>query len=365
MDFWIKVYTQYSASQGVIHDAKYPEVVYEILDFGEGGSRSESVRLSKARWKDVLLSVHAKQRTPEKLTPTELHVYQLFQGIEEEDKFLAAAQKKRIRYQLGQKGPFERALAQSGRYLVYMEGIFREHGVPVEWTRIPFVESGFDYRARSKVGASGIWQFIPSTAHLYMKMNAELDERNDPIAATHAAARLLQMNFESLESWPLSVTAYNHGRKGMMRATREVGSRDPEQVLSRYRSQNFGFASRNFLMEVLAALEVDRHSERYFPGLKREKPMNYFDVILRDFLPFSQLAKALKLSPALLKDFNPALTSAVYEDRLWIPAGYRFRLPQSSVRGGGVHNRDQFWRIYDKMDQRYKRSRQITEKYDR
>ena len=99
---------------------------------------------------------------------------------------------------------FEQAIKRSGRYLPLMESIFaREYNLPVELTRLPFVESSFNIRARSKVGASGIWQFMRSTGKLFLKINDGVDERNDPIRATEAAAKLLKMNFGSLKSWPL------------------------------------------------------------------------------------------------------------------------------------------------------------------
>jgi membrane-bound lytic murein transglycosylase D len=110
---------------------------------------------------------------------------------------LNAAHRKRLRFQLGQKDRFLDGLYQSGRFLSFMEDIFKKEGMPLELTRLPFVESSFNIRARSKVGASGIWQFMRSTARLFIKLSPAIDERNDPLRATEAAARLLRYNFES------------------------------------------------------------------------------------------------------------------------------------------------------------------------
>src|SRR5690606_17165036 len=123
----------------------------------------------------------------------------------------------RLRFQLGQSDIFKEGIVRSGQYLRQMEEIFREQGMPVELTRLPFVESSFNLKACSRVGACGIWQFMRSTAKAYMRpMNAYVDERRDPLISTRAAARKLRKNYEMLEDWPLAVTGYNHGPYGIL-----------------------------------------------------------------------------------------------------------------------------------------------------
>src|SRR4029078_12446805 len=122
--------------------------------------------------------------------------------------------------------------------------IFRQEGLPIELTRLPFVESSFNLRARSKVGATGLWQFMRSTARLYMRMDASADERNDPLRATRAAAKKLRDNFEMLQSWPLPITAYNRGPSGVKRLTEKLGTTDIVDIID-VRKGHFGFASAN------------------------------------------------------------------------------------------------------------------------
>ena len=110
--------------------------------------------------------------------------------VAEPNKYLNAAHYRRLRSQLGQKDRFLEGYIASGRYLPTMEKIFAAEGLPWELTRLPFVESSFNLAARSKVGASGIWQFMRSTGRLYLKIRGELDERNDPIRATEAVIDL-------------------------------------------------------------------------------------------------------------------------------------------------------------------------------
>ena len=82
-----------------------------------------------------------------------------------------------LRTQQGLADEFARAAERADTYLPYMERIFKNRGLPHELTRIAFVESMFNREALSKVGASGVWQFMPDTARLYMTVNSYIDER--------------------------------------------------------------------------------------------------------------------------------------------------------------------------------------------
>ena len=101
---------------------------------------------------------------------------------------------------------------------------------------MPLVESSFNVRARSRYGAVGLWQFMRSTGRRYLRIGRGIDERMDPLESTRAAARLLKENYEHFGNWPLAITAYNHGRRGILRAVREVGSRDLSEIIQRYES---------------------------------------------------------------------------------------------------------------------------------
>ena len=150
------------------------------------------------------------------MTPEQHTIFKSFRFIFEKNKFKIASERNRLRMQLGQKDRFVLGIFFSGRYIREMEKIFREEKVPIELTRLPFVESSFNLYAYSKVGASGIWQFMRSTGRLFhLRIDNICDLRNDPLAATRAAARLLRMNYEMLKSWPLALTAYNHGPRGV------------------------------------------------------------------------------------------------------------------------------------------------------
>ena len=332
VDFWISIYTKYGTDQGLIHDAKYVEIVYQVIDLQPGRAGERQIKATKRHWHDLLLTLHNKSKNhpesmPENLNDEEKRVFQMFSGVNEPSKFLNAAHRKRLRFQLGQKDRFLEGLKMSGRYLSLMEEVFRQEGMPVELTRLPFVESSFNVHARSKVGASGIWQFMRSTGRLFLKINDTVDERNDPVRATEAAARLLRGNYESLRTWPLAVTAYNHGRKGMMRAVRRVGSEDLDDVVDDYHSRTFGFASSNFFTELLASIEVEKNADKYFGKVDRDKPLRFYEVELSDYIDIRELVRFMSLDLTAIRELNPALSEAAVSGKRLLPMGYKLRLP--------------------------------------
>ena len=139
----------------------------------------------------------------------------------------------------------------------------RKYNLPEELSVLPHVESSFQLRAYSSAGAAGIWQFTRGTGRLFMRVGYDVDERRDPILATYGAAKLLKKNYEVVGSWPLAITAYNHGLRGMQRAKKRHGT-NIVKIIENYRSRTFGFASRNFYPEFLAALHVVKNQNKWF-----------------------------------------------------------------------------------------------------
>lgn len=327
--FWIDIYSKYSTSEGLIHDSKYINKVYEIVEFPDGYSRggSRKVKQAKTRIRATLLSIERKLKEKKPLDAEEQRIHDLFADVNEPQKFVAAAHRKRLRFQLGQKDRFLAGYKASGRFMPFMENVFREQGLPTELARLPFVESSFNLRARSKVGASGIWQFMRSTGRQFMTIREPVDERNDPYRATEAAARLLKINYESLGKWPLAVTAYNHGRKGLMRAVRTTGSDELDEIVERYNGRAFGFASSNFYACLVAAVEVEKDAEKYFGKIERDPPEAFVEVKLPLRVSTRELSQYLKYDISMIESLNPALSSDVWRGRVNIPAGYTLRLP--------------------------------------
>ena len=203
--------------------------------------------------------------------------------------------------------------------------------MPPELAALPHVESSFDPTAYSKVGAAGMWQFMRSTGVRYMRIDHIVDERRDPFFATDAAARLLADNYSVIQSWPLALTAYNHGLAGMRRAVQQQKTTDIATIVAKYQSRSFGFASRNFYTAFLAALEIDSNPERYFPNLKIDPPSDTATITVPAFMTVDTLADALNLRESTLRDLNPALTDIVWSGDKYVPQGFELRVPRDTA----------------------------------
>ncbi|HZD54584.1 MAG TPA: LysM peptidoglycan-binding domain-containing protein, partial [Woeseiaceae bacterium] len=147
--------------------------------------------------------------------------------------------------------------------------------------------------------------------------------------ATIAAGKLLAYNHSITGNWPMAITAYNHGLAGVRRAMRQFGPTAYVDIFRRYNGRAFGFASRNFYVAFLAALEVDRNAQRYFPGLAPEDPADYETVALGAYVPAEALTTALGIDPAVLARYNPALQASIWQGSKYLPRDYELRLPAS------------------------------------
>jgi membrane-bound lytic murein transglycosylase D len=322
VNFWKKVYTQYSTQHAIIHDQDNLDIIYDVVYLGD---RTLS---SRARHRKLKPHVRKFQRTLRKLarvknrvnlTPEEERILRLVKK-----NFIKAS--RNIRSQLGQRDRFEEGLKRSGLYMKEIKRIFKEVGVPEELAVLPHVESSFQLGAYSSAGAAGVWQFTRSTGRRYMKVGYEVDERRDPIVAAYAAAKLLKYNYEQLQSWPLAITAYNHGANGMKRAKRRHGD-DIVKVIDNYRSRTFGFASKNFFSEFMAALEVSKYPRQYFPGIVMYKPVAFGEVSIEDYVHISTLEKYLEMTREEIAEYNPSLRRPVISGKKRIPKDYLLKVP--------------------------------------
>jgi membrane-bound lytic murein transglycosylase D len=266
IDFWKKVYTQYGEDDVIIHDRIRVNLIYDVAVRGEQNSKISTIR-------QALDEIRANLETPEELTPT---AHQIRETITTHGLALTTATlgelRDNIHTQIGIKERFREGIIRSGRYLEAFQEVFDKEGLPKEIALLPLVESSYENRARSSAGAAGIWQFTRGTGRLYMSVNRKIDERLDPMKATRAAARLLRDNYNALGNWPLAITAYNHGRGGMLRAKGETGSSDITKVIDEYDGPLFGYASMNFYAEFLAAVDVYNSHTEYFGQLVLDSP---------------------------------------------------------------------------------------------
>ncbi len=331
--FWIKVYSRYTTSQAIIHDSRHLDIIYDVIDvrpYDAPGARKINRSLTKrakAKTEAILARLAAD---PSAADPEARRVKGLF-GADATAKDFRNA-RHRVRSQIGQKDRFRSGLVRSGAYIDQIRAIFSAYGLPEKLAYLPHVESSFDIKAYSKFGAAGIWQFTRSTGRRFMTVGYVLDERRDPIAATHGAAKLLKENFEKLGSWPLAITAYNHGAAGMARAKNAHGSYP--RIVEAYRSRSFKFASKNFYSEFLAASRIAADPTPYFGTLRFEAPVRYRTVTLGGYASLGDVCDHFNVDPDVLRAMNPALRPPVFNGQKYLPKGYRLHLPQSAGDGG-------------------------------
>lgn len=342
--FWTSIFADYSIHQVVLHDALHVDKVYKVLDFRrqlqDGLGEAEVERLQRIdtdleleRLRATLLRLHGLGPTPQGLTAEEQKVYDLFKDDPSPDRFLAAADDKRLRAQRGLRERFVEGIRIFHRYRAEMERIFRDEGLPVELTRLPLIESCFNLRANSKVGAAGVWQFMPVTGRLFMRVDNIVDERRDPLHSTRAAAVFLREMHDDLDTWPLAITAYNHGPEGIGRAVREVGTNDIATIVRDYHGRAFGFASRNFYAEFLAALDVEKNYRAHFGDLAAAPPLRAREHRLDRAVGIEAACRLAKADKDVIAELNPALSDLVLRGRRPIPRGYRLRIPEDGATG--------------------------------
>ncbi|MEA1933437.1 MAG: transglycosylase SLT domain-containing protein [Thermodesulfobacteriota bacterium] len=325
VNFWEKVYTKEPSNRGFIHDSINLDIIYDVIDVkkqGEPGARKinkKRIKAAKKKYKNILAKL-ASGGSP--ATDEEKRVLALFRDNPKSSTLQKA--RDNIRFQRGQKDRFLPGIIRSGAYLKEMKEIFSNYGLPTDLTYLPHVESSFNYEAYSKFGAAGVWQFTRSTGKRFLRVGYALDERRDPIRSTHAAAIFLKENYKKLGSWPLALTAYNHGTAGMLRAKKAKGGY--ERIFKEYNGRRFRFASRNFYSEFLAARKVARNYRSFFGTVRLDIPKQTTEVELQGYAPVHELADYFGVDLATLRKLNPALRKPVYKGQKYVPKGYRLRL---------------------------------------
>jgi len=190
---------------------------------------------------------------------------------------------------------------------------------------------------------------MPLTGKAFLTVNSYIDERKDPILSTYAAARLLARNYEVLQSWPLSLTAYNHGITGVLKAILQTGSRDIGVIIKKYSSSTFRFASKNFYSCFIAALHAADSAYHYFGSVQYEKPYNRKDVILLHSMTASEISAVLGISRDEFLYHNPSILSNTYKSGFLLPAGTIIRI-SDSFTAGRLYSRVAFY--YDSIPHR-------------
>jgi len=319
--FWTHVFGKFGSDTYLIHDRNHPQVVVDVVQ-KKHGVKAEAKKYFK-RYQAAVKRFASSGASAEQFGPMEKRVAEVYRRDVSAWNDLIAG-KVKLRLQRGMYDDFKIALKRAAPYLEYKEYIFRQEGVPKEVARLPFIESMFSESAESHVGAVGMWQFMPYTGKQFMRISRYIDERRSPLKAALAAARYLKGNYKKLGTWPLAITAYNHGPAGMARAKKTHGSS---------KGKYFGFASKNCYGELLAVQDVFAQNQDLYRSYSSAFGKKLDAIALSQSMTISQVVKASGLDKKDFRKYNPDfLTPAFgkYRSRK-LPQGFVVVLPREKI----------------------------------
>ncbi len=327
INFWIRVYTEVDTQSGFLHDSQHLGVVYTSLRLNRREIDARRTRIQK----DLRVLASGER---DSLTRSQREILALWPSEVTNQTLRTAA--SNVRWQLGQSDRFLGGLQRSGAYRQHINSVIRTKELPMELGVLPHVESSFNPGAFSSASAAGMWQFGRATGQRFMRIDHIVDERMDPYTATTAAMSLLEYNYSVLGTWPLALTAYNHGAGGIARAVRETGTTDIEKIVANYRGRSFGFASRNFYAQFLAVLEIENNARQYFGEVRYNSTPEFREVETDAFIDTEVFASSIGISLEQLRADNPALRSVVWEGNKRIPAGFVVKVREEVAPPGDL-----------------------------
>lgn len=214
---------------------------------------------------------------------------------------------------LSQPQAFQDVLSRAGLYSEMIRQKLRERNMPEELLYLAMIESEYFTGARSKVAATGMWQFMSPTARAYgLRVDAYVDERRDPIRATDAALDYLAVLYERYDSWYLAAAAYNAGPTRVSRIlTRHAGGRTGDEALYWEISAHLPRETAEFVPKLLAATTLARNPERYGLEFEAVQPYEYDVVWVPGSTRLASVALGLGVEERSLWSLNPHLMQGI------------------------------------------------------
>lgn len=228
---------------------------------------------------------------------------------------------------------FAKYLRRSKKYTPMQKRIIAEYGLPLDLIYLSLVESGYNPHAYSWARAMGLWQFISSTGRLYgLDRSWWIDERKDPVKATHAACQYLRDLYEEFGDWELAMAAYNGGPGRVRGSIRRQKTNDFWKL--RLKRQTM-----DYVPLIYAAAIIAKNPEKYgFTDIEHEPEVVWDEVTIDRCLELKTVARELGCSVDELEELNPELL------RKYTPPDmdeYVLKVPRGTV--------DRFWAAYDDM----------------
>ena len=226
------------------------------------------------------------------------------------------------------KGLIERMLTASQFYFPLFEQELDNHNIPLEIKYLAIVESALNPRARSRVGATGIWQFMYSTGKMYdLDVSSYVDERSDPIMATKAACKYLSKLYDIFGDWDLALAAYNSGPGNVNKAIRRSGGYTNYWNIRPFLPRE----TAGYVPAFLATMYLFEYAEEHGLAMKNaERP--YFDtdtVLVKNTITFDQISEILNIKTEELEVLNPSYKLNIIPKIENKP--YALRLPKTMI----------------------------------
>ncbi len=194
-------------------------------------------------------------------------------------------------------------LGASNFYMPIFEQALETYSLPLELKYLPVIESGLNPKAVSRVGATGLWQFMLATAKNYgLEINSLLDERCDPIKSSYAAANYLSDLYRIFGDWNLVIAAYNCGPDKLTQAIhRAGGSKDYWKIYPYLPRETRGyvpaFIAANYIMNY--------YCEHNICPMTTDLPAKTDTILVSRDVHFKQIAQVLNMDEELVRSLNP------------------------------------------------------------
>ncbi len=220
----------------------------------------------------------------------------------------------------------ERYLGRSSRYIPVMKQILKREGLPEDLVYLALIESGFNLRAKSRAKAVGPWQFIKATGTRYgLRVDGWIDERQDPIRSTEAAASYLKDLYLMFESWYLAAAAYNAGEYKILRSISATKSNNFWTIAQ---TSHLRRETKDYVPKLIAAAIIAKNPEKYgFEDITYADPLEYEVVPVNFSLSLKKVSDLVDAPEDELHDLNPQLRKGVVPPSL---ASYEIRVPVGS-----------------------------------
>ncbi len=260
--FWEKIFDGYTSKECVFHDSKHLDMVYmtKVVKKTRGSTKNSNYVIHEiSRIKKALKNISRGKTKVDGFTKL---IYSRIPKRLRLKSFYTQAP-SRIRCQRGVTDHFQVAQKRSKKYMPMIKRELRRLNLPKDLAYLPFLESGFHNRTKSKVGAKGLWQFMPETGRRWgLKVNRKTDQRVWPIKSTRAALKKLKYYHGKINVWGLTLTAHNYGINGVLRAIKKLNTKDYVTVRNKHHTSIFKFAAKNFYPSFIAVRNIARKSDR-------------------------------------------------------------------------------------------------------